>query len=75
MTTTTNQADRLEIVLIHLVDRFRDELGRIVDDVVAEPRRKLFDRSSTVLMMRPRSAARWSRALEQQERHGRALSR
>jgi len=43
--TTTTTADRLENRLDHLVDRFRDELGRIVDDVVAEPRGKLFDRS------------------------------
>ena len=41
-----DQHHRLEDRLVDLVDRFRDELGRVVDDLVGEPRREILGLSS-----------------------------
>ena len=61
----------LEDRLLHLVDRFGDELGRVVDDVVSQPAREamrqLADRRLDAIGRRQRIR---SRTLEDQHRYG-----
>ena len=65
-----HQRDGLEDRLVDLVDRFGDELGRVVDDVVGEARREILgelgDRRLDLVGRRERVGAR---PLEDAERH------
>ena len=67
-----DQHDRLDDGLVDLVDRFGDELGRIVDDLVGEPGRKIRRQVlHRVLDFRRRCQRVGARPLEDPERHGR----
>ena len=73
MMTMTTSSDRLDDRLVDLVDRFGDELGRVVDDVVGRgPGGKSADSSSIVAWI---SLGRGQRVgagpLEDAERHRR----